>query len=335
MQKKIRIGILGAAKIANNSIIKPSRKINFVEIVAVAARDINKAKKFASLHGIPTAYGSYDELINDPNIDLVYVPLPNSYHCEWSIKAMEAGKDVLCEKPIASNSQEILHMQEVAKQTGRKLIEAFHYRYHPLVQKSKEAINKIGNIKKIELCFSIPIIYLGYFPGDIRYKYNMGGGATMDLGVYCIDAMRFLSGLEMSVTKAKAIKIAKDVDLTMKAEFNLSNGAKGKMYCSFYSLNPLKWFNIYANIEGDRGSVNIDWLFLPHIKNKLVVFTDKVKFSEKIKGETTYYYQLKTIVEHLLNGSALPLTINDSIQNMLIIDDIYKKAGLDIRGIKR
>lgn len=333
MKNRLRIGILGAARIAPDAVIKPARKLDAVEILAVAARDRNRAAEFAAAHGIPRVHDSYDALLGDPDVDLVYNPLPNSLHCRWSIKALEAGRDVLCEKPLASNMDEALLMREAARKTGRTLIEAFHYRYHPLMGKAREAIGRIGAVKNVELCFSMPLVYLGYPPGDIRYKYSTGGGATMDLGCYCIDSMRFLTGMGMEVTKAKVLQCPRDVDLTMRAEFTFSNGAKGGMYCSFYSLNPLRWFRMYADVKGEKGRVHVNWPFQPQITNKLTVYTGQGKTSESVKAETTYYYQLKAVSEHILNGAPLSMSLDESIQNMKIIDEVYRMAGLRVRGL--
>ena len=202
------------------------------------------------------------------------------------------------------------------------------------MDRAKKAIKTIGDIAHVKLVFSMPLLYLGYGPGDIRYNYAMGGGVTADMGCYCIDAMRFLTGMEMEVKSARSFNCAKDVDLTMRADFAFSNGATGHMYCSFYSLNPLRWFNMYADIRGVAGRIYIQWPFQPQIINRITVWNKNGKTTERIKSGSTYYYQLKAIAGHILKGELLPINLNDSINAMKLIDDVYRMAGLRLRGEK-
>src|SRR5579863_10501361 len=134
-KRQIRFGILGAARIAPDALVKPAQKSPDAEVVAIAARDLARAREFAGTHHIPRLHKTYEDLIGDPDLDVIYNPLPNSMHCEWTIAALRAGKHVLCEKPIASNAAEAEQMANVAKETGMILGEAFHYRYHPLAER--------------------------------------------------------------------------------------------------------------------------------------------------------------------------------------------------------
>src|ERR1700690_3407252 len=131
-QRPFRFGILGAARIAPDALIKAAQNVPAVEVVAIAARDPKRAREFATANGIPRVVATYDDLVNDPGLDVIYNPLPNSLHCEWSIAALRAGKHVLCEKPLASNAAEAERMTKAAAESGKILGEAFHYRYHPL-----------------------------------------------------------------------------------------------------------------------------------------------------------------------------------------------------------
>src|SRR5262245_6154694 len=136
----LRIGILGAARIAPMALVRPARDVPEARVLAVAARDRQRAERFAQRHGIPRVHPSYQALLDDPEIDAVYIPLPNGLHCEWSVRALEAGKHVLCEKPIASNAVEATRMAEVAVKTGHVLVEAFHWRCHPLATRMREVL---------------------------------------------------------------------------------------------------------------------------------------------------------------------------------------------------
>src|SRR6478672_109632 len=186
----VRIGILGAARIAPAAVIKPAQKVGDAMIGAVAARDRGRADAFASKHGIPRVHGSYADLIADPDIDAVYNPLPNGLHAEWTVAALEAGKHVLCEKPFTANAKEAEDVAAVADRTGRVVMEAFHWRYHPLAQRIVDIIDsgELGTVQRIEtaLCFPLPKF------SDIRYQYALAGGALMDVGTYAVHMARLL-----------------------------------------------------------------------------------------------------------------------------------------------
>ena len=193
----IRIGILGAASIAPMALIRPARRVPDAVVAAVAARDEARAARFADKHGIARVHPSYAALLADPEPDAIYNPLPNSLHCEWTLRALEAGKHVLCEKPLASNAEEAERMAKAATNAGRVLVEAFHWRYHPLADRMREIVTsgELGPIRHVEASFCVPMIRRG----DIRYRWDLGGGATMDLGCYAINMVRTLAGAEPEV----------------------------------------------------------------------------------------------------------------------------------------
>src|ERR1700743_2430378 len=157
----LRIGLLGAAKIAPSAIVAPAKSVPEVSRVSVAARDPARAKQFADKHNIPRIHDSYDAMIADPEIDALYIPLPNGLHGQWAIKAAKAGKHVLCEKPIAANAEEAVAMAAAARGGGPRLMEAFHYRYHPLAARMAEIVGsgELGEIQHIQstMCFPLPI----------------------------------------------------------------------------------------------------------------------------------------------------------------------------------
>jgi predicted dehydrogenase len=176
----IRIGVLGAAAIVPMALTNPAHSVPEAQVVAIAARDPKRAEVLARKHHIPRVHRTYSDLLADPEIDAIYNPLPNNLHAEWTIRALKAGKHVLCEKPIASNAQEAEEMARTAYETGLVLSEAFAYRYHPLTACVKEIIasGEVGNIKHIEaqFCFLLPS------PNNIRFNYELAGGALMDCG---------------------------------------------------------------------------------------------------------------------------------------------------------
>src|SRR4030095_4752127 len=172
---RVRIGILGAARIAPGAIVKPAAAEPEAEATAIAARDLERARKFAAKHNIATAYGSYSQLLADPSIDAVYIALPNGLHGRWTKAALQAGKHVLCEKPFTANAEEATSVAEAARHSGLVVMEAFHYRYHALMARMLEIINsdELGSITKMEAWLCFPLV-----PGNnIRWDYELAGGA--------------------------------------------------------------------------------------------------------------------------------------------------------------
>jgi predicted dehydrogenase len=323
----LRIGILGAARIAPMALVRPARQVSTASVVAVAARDPQKARAFAAKNAIPRVHATYDDLLSDPDIDAVYNPLPNSLHCEWSIRALQAGKHVLCEKPMASNAAEAERMAQVALEARLTLVEAFHYRYHPLAARLKEVSEggKLGRIEHIEAHMCVPLLR----PGDIRYRYELAGGATMDLGCYAVNLIRFLAGSEPEVTHAEARLSSPEVDRWMAAEFRFADGRTGKITCSLFSSVLLR---LSARVRGDRGEMRVINPFAPHLFHRLKVSDPKRTVVERVRGDATYTHQLRTFVSAVRGGALMPTDEADGIANMRVIDAIYERAGLRARG---
>src|SRR5947209_4553486 len=264
----VRIGILGAANIVPAALMKPSQQVAEVTATAIAARDITRAQAFAKKHHIPQVFASYDELLNDPAIDAVYIPLPNSLHGRWTIRALEAGKHVLCEKPLASNAVEAERMAQAGQQSGLVLMEAFHYRYHPLAARMKEIISsgELGTLRHIEASLCIPI----FSRNNIRYNLALGGGATMDAGSYPINLLRFLSGEEPEVVQATAKLASPGVDRRMDAELRFPSGITGHIRASLFSSDLLR---IGTRITGEQGHMHVLNYVAPQVYHRLSVKT--------------------------------------------------------------
>jgi predicted dehydrogenase len=323
----LRFGILGAARIAPMAILRPARGVPEVKILAVAARDAARARSFAAKHGIERVHDSYEALLADPDVDAIYNPLPNSLHCEWSIRALEAGKHVLCEKPLASNAAEAERMVLAAATSGHLLIEAFHYRYHPLAARMKQIVDggELGTVRHIEAHMCIPLLRRG----DIRYSYDLAGGATMDVGCYAIHLIRFLAGAEPEVTSATARLSSPRVDRRMEAEMRFADGRTARMTCSLFSSSLLR---IGARVRGDRGELRVLNPFAPQFHHRLRLRTPERTAVERIAGDATYTYQLRAFAEAVRTGSALPTEAGDAVANMQVIDAVYDRAGLPRRG---
>ena len=179
---RLRIGVLGAARIAPLALVRPARSVPEVLVLAVAARDEARARRFASRHAIPRVHARYAELLADPEIDAVYNPLPNSLHCEWTLRAISAGKHVLCEKPLAANAYEAGLMSEAARREGRVLVEAFHWRYHPLAARMQEIVvgGELGRVEHVEAAMCIPLILPGFQQVHDAHTEGNGEGSVAD-----------------------------------------------------------------------------------------------------------------------------------------------------------
>src|SRR5258705_4388433 len=225
----LRIGILGAARIAPMALIKPAQRNLEAAVVGVAARDVVRAASFAAKHGIERVYTGYDELLADPAIDAVYNPLPNSHHARWTIRALEQGKHVLCEEPFSATVAEAEAMAAAATRSGRVLMEAFHYRYHPLFGRLRTIITsgEIGRVERLEATFCIPLLRAN----DIRWRADLAGGAMMDTGCYAVHLLRHLAQSEPTVRTARAKWTSGGVDRWATSELTFPNGATAALTC--------------------------------------------------------------------------------------------------------
>ncbi|MDH3213454.1 MAG: Gfo/Idh/MocA family oxidoreductase [Myxococcales bacterium] len=323
----LRIGILGAARIAPMALIRPARQVPEAEVAAVAARDEARARSFASKQRIPRVHRDYAALIDDPDLDAVYNPLPNGLHCEWTIRALEAGKHVLCEKPIAANAEEAERMAEASEKAGRVLVEAFHWRYHPLAARMKQIIDggDLGRLRHLEASLCFPLV----IPGDIRYRYDLAGGATMDAGCYTISMVRHLSGVEPEVVGAEARLSSPQVDRWMRAELRLPDGRTGRITCSLFSSTLLQ---LTVRAHGDSGELRVFNPIAPHIYHRLSVRTPAGVARERVAGDSTYTHQLRAFVAAVRSGAPMVTDARDAVANMRVIDAVYDKAGLKRRG---
>ena len=325
--RPLRIGLLGAARIAPAALIRPARRVAGALVAAVAARDPARAQAFAAKHGIERVHKTYDELIADPELDALYNPLPNGLHCSWTMRALEAGKHVLCEKPMAANAAEATAMAETARRSGRMLVEAFHYRYHPLAARMKAIVDSgvLGSIRHVEahMCIPLPL------PGDIRYRYELGGGATMDTGCYAINLVRFLAGAEPEVIRARARLASPQVDRWMEADFRFADGRTGRMTCALFSATLIR---ISARVEGERGELRVLNPYAPQFPHRLRLRVGEQTTVERVSGEPTYVHQLRAFVDLVRGGPPMATDPDDAIANMRVIDAVYDKAGLKRRG---
>ncbi len=324
----VRLGVLGCARIVPKGLIEPARRLPEAQVVAVASRSRQKAEQFAQRWGIPRVYHGYEQVLSDPEVDAVYIPLPNSLHAEWAIWAMEAGKDVLCEKPIAANAQEAERMAEVARRTGRLLVEALHSRYHPLFARLKEIVSsgEIGVLRAVEGHLCVPAV----FPDRVRYSYELGGGAVMDVGCYPLHLCRFIVGAEPEVVSVRMKLHAPQVDRWTEARLRFPGDVEGRIVCSLFSLILLR---SRASIRGSEGRIEVFNPYAPQtVYHRVRVLSPQGSRTEKFPGLGTYDYQLRAFVRAVHTREPLPTGPQDFIANMRLIDAIYTKAGLKPRG---
>ena len=322
----LRIGVLGAARITPSALIKPAKDNADVVVAAVAARDGSRARAFAAKHGIARVHESYEALIADPDLDAVYNPLPNGLHGKWTRAALAAGKHVLCEKPFTANAAEAREIADLAAKSDRVVMEAFHYRYHPLALRTEQIIasGELGKLERVEaaLCFPLPKF------SDIRYNYSLAGGAMMDAGCYAVHMARTFGGSTPEVVSAQAKLRDPQVDRAMTAELRFAEGHTGRVRCSMWSTRLLE---ITAHVVGDRGEVRVFNPVTPQFFHRLSIRSPDGKRVERFPRRPSYAYQLDAFAGAVLRGEPVKTTPADAVENMTVIDAIYRAAGLPLR----
>ncbi|MDH3819208.1 MAG: Gfo/Idh/MocA family oxidoreductase [Myxococcales bacterium] len=323
----LRIGTLGAARITPMALIWPARGTAGVSVTAVAARDKARAEKFARKHGIGKVHDDYVSLLADPEIDAVYNPLPNSLHAEWTLRALDAGKHVLCEKPFTSNAAEAERVHQAAEQSDRVVMEAFHYRYHPLAQRLRDLVasGELGAPRFIEtwMCLPLPI------PGDIRFRLELGGGATMDMGCYAIHLARTIAGEEPNVVSARAKLASEGVDRAMQADVRFPSGAEGRINCSLFSW---KFAKIAAVVKLEHGEIRAFNPVLPQFFHGLKWRKSGGSWTkETFPKKATYAYQLEAFRDAVVHAKPFITTTSEAVKTMKVVDAVYRAAGMSPR----
>ena len=332
----LRIGLLGTARISATALLEPAASVPEVTVAAVAARDQSRAETYAEQRGIPVAYGGYDALLADPDIDAVYNPLPNSLHGPWTLRAIEAGKHVLCEKPFASNAAEADLVAAAAAASGLVVMEAMHYRYHPLIRRLRELVGELGPVRHIR-CWTNFVIS---DEGDIRYDYDLGGGALMDGGCYAIDCLRLVGPGEPEVIAALA-----DPYLRVPGRGPERAGAVADRAMAVRLVFPsaaTAWFESAFTLDGElradvhvsceQGHVWVKNFIQAHWGHLVAIKNGSVLADERGAGDTTYTEQLRAFAAAVAGGGDVPTSAAHAVTTMRLIDDAYRAAGLLPRG---
>ena len=325
----LRIGILGASRIAPAAVLRPAARIPDVEVVAVAARDRHRAERYARRHGIPQVHDSYEALVADPSIEAIYNPLPNGLHGHWTIAALAHGKHVLCEKPFTANAEEARRVALAADAAQRVVMEAFHYRYHPLADLVVALVREeaVGRVQHIEARAIVP-----YFkPRDIRFDRSLAGGSLMDIGCYAVHQIRTVAGAEPTVVSATAKEKSPGIDRWIRAHLCWPDGRTARITVAMYSLaRPA----IDVRVQGDLGLLTVLNPIRPHVYNRVSLKPKERRLGEeprrqRVTGEgTSYWYQLRAFHAAVREGAAVLTPPADAVANMTVIDAIYTAAGM-------
>jgi len=324
---RLRIGVLGAAKIVPPALLKPAMTSGDVEVAAIAARDPQRAAAFATKHGIPTVHRTYEALLADDSLDAVYIPLPNALHGLWTIAALDAGLHVLCEKPFTANADEAQLVADAAEASGLVVMEAFHWRYHPLAARMVEIVRsgELGELRHIEAVMCFP----NFKRGDIRWQPELAGGAFMDAGCYTVHWARTLAGAEPEVVWASSLTRGYGIDRRTEVDLAFPGGASGYLLASMWSSSVLR---LSLRVDGTRGTLKVLNPIAPQYGSRMTVAVDGEKRRVKVAADgSTYDYQLRAFVAAVRDGVPTLTPPAESVANMRVIDAAYRAAGLEPR----
>lgn len=319
----VRWGIMGTARHAAKTWLPGLNASASGAIAAIASRSADRAQQFADEFGIPTAHGSYEDLLADDSIDAVYIPLPNHLHKEWSIKAAEAGKHVMCEKPVGLNAAEAKDMAAAFEGTGLKFAEAFQWRHHPQGQKVRELVSSgaIGELKLLKAGFSFPLER----QEDVRWEPEMGGGALYDLGCYPISAVRYITGKEPLSATAHIEWGDRGVDTLVVATLAFPDGVLAHINCSF--LLPLAR---YYTVCGADGTLTVNRAYNPTGDKPSQVSRlgpdREVVETYDIGQHNSYELMVEDFNRAIIDDTDPPFSGADAIKNMRVIDAIFEAA---------
>ena len=322
MNSKVKWGILSTASIGTEHVIPAMIKGEHCDVQAIASRNKDAAEKVAERFGIPGAYGSYEELLMDPEIDAVYIPLPNHLHVPWSIKALQAGKHVLVEKPIALSSEEARRLlDESVKHPDLKVMEAFMYRHHPQWLKAKELVESgiIGSLKTIQSSFS----FFEDDPESIVNKKEFGGGSLMDIGCYPISLSRFLFNAEPKKVYAN-IEVHPEfkTDTTATAILEFEHGTS-----AFFSSTLMPDMQ-QVEVFGTEGSIKFEVPFNPVADKPAKIWLSHGDRKEEIIFDSCDQYTIQGDLFSLaiLHDTPVPTSLQDAVDNMIVIERINEKS---------
>ncbi len=313
-------GLLGTARI-NRAVIGPIKTSKFSRLAAVASRSGDKAREYAAAWGIPRYFVSYEAMLADPDIDIIYNALPNSLHAQWSLKAMQMGKHVLCEKPLTTDVADVDKIIETARQTGRVISEAFMYRHHPQTIRVKKMVmqGEIGNLQFVRGSFS----YTNTRPDNPRLDPVLGGGSLWDVGCYPVGYSRYLCGVEPTEVYGRQVVGPSGVDVLFAGQLSFPGGMIAQFECSF--ISPSKSI---IEVTGDKGRIIIPEPYKPGKKSRIYLERDGHSHAIELQGAELYQGEIADMENAILNGKSTLVSLQESRGNILTIIALYESAQL-------
>lgn len=317
---RLRWGLLGTARI-NQAVIDPIRSSNNSQLMAVASRSQDKAARYAESWGIPHYYGSYDALLADPEIEVIYNSLPNGLHAEWSIKALLMGKHVLCEKPLTTSTQDMDTVKDTVMKTGKVIAEAFMYRHHPQTLLIKEMVDdgELGYLQLIRGSFC----YTSTRPNSPRFDLQLGGGSLWDVGCYPISYARYLTGEDPGEVYGSQVSGPTRIDLLYAGQLNFPGGVISQFECSF--ITPSKSL---MEITGNKGRITIPEPYKPGIRTRILLERDGHTQEIWIDGAELYRGEIEDLENAILLKTPPRISLDDSRGNIATIEALYESARL-------
>ena len=322
-QEKIHWGVIGTANIARAAVIPAIQASRNGKITAVASRDSEKAANFAFKNLIPRSFGSYEALLDDPEIRAVYIPLPNSLHYEWAIKAAQAGKHVLCEKPLALSAAQCIEMDAAAKENGVLLMEAFMYRFHPRTETIIDRIRNgaIGPLRLIHSSFTFKLTR----PENIRFRADLGGGSLMDVGSYCVNICRTLAHEEPVEVQAIAEWCSSGVDNQMIGSLRFASGLMAQ-FSSALTLSRCEQYTII----GIDGYYQVPSAFIPGKQaTAFHEMRDREETVHRFEGVDEYQCMVEHFADCVINARQTRYSALEAAANMRVIEVLGQSARQD------
>ncbi len=336
MSGKLKIGILGCSYVSTYAILEPARQGADIVVTAVASRDAARAAEFAAQHGIAQSFGSYEDLLFEGDIEAVYIGLPNSMHGHWAKEAMAAGYPVLCEKPMAANAAEADNMTRTSEATGVPLVEAIHWKDHPIAPRIKAILTGLGPLQAMDMRYSLPGDFL---PRDnIRFAANLSGGWLMDQGSYCISMARFVAGEPEQVLSAVASEASLGVDGGMEFELAFSGGVTARIGGSMIDM-AVREVVVTTAFTCVGGTLTVTNPFLPGVnpftveQGALMVVerADGTRHEERADLVSSWFCQANAFAKLVRQWNGGPVPAWDAVANMKVVDAVYRAAGMEDR----
>ncbi|MGD2175242.1 MAG: Gfo/Idh/MocA family oxidoreductase [Candidatus Brocadiaceae bacterium] len=322
MADRVRWGILGTADVAEKHFVPAVRGLDNSVAAAVASRDAGRAREFAERLDIPKACGSYEELITDPEVDAIYNPLPTALHAEWSIRCAEAGKPVLCEKPLAPNADAAQRMVDAFAGRGVLFAEALMYRFHPLAKRVKQMVEEgaVGEVRVIQAVFCA----MCEDPANFRLRKDLGGGALLDVGSYCVSVMRMITGEEPEEVCSAGLFSENGVDLSLVGTLRFPSGAVGSFGCGLKAE-----FGCSHEIYGTEGRIFVPQGVVPNPSDEAVIRYWKQYECEEIVVPPANQWQLviEDFADALLDDRPVEVPPEDGVRNLRVIDELLACAA--------